>query len=362
MLNGETLIVPDLAAPIRASSVEPFPTLWEAATMAMSSPEPLVPGFVSGALTQFVGPPKAAKSIGACELIRAALTDTAFFDVPLNWRIERVLLLTTDPGAEREYADRLVSGGVPVESLDNLLTARAPRGATRQELDEIKAKLEMVGVGPGTLVILDHYGGLVEEQVSDPSKTGPATTFLIELTDLGCVVVFLHHSSEKIGDHGQTKYGMGSTYIKAAVRQWTTFRTKKETFIVRGSSQSGEQAEAVRRWVTPGIPNTSLDHAAVDGTGAQGGSRPRLSGALAEACFWVVENHAEKSNAEIGQLVAAEHPGISKGVDKARSISKGLSEKKLLGKYLHRVDGRLTWRPEYAEEAKRGGYVQPSAA
>jgi hypothetical protein len=356
------MLATDTSPVLAADEVDDaFPTLWEAAALALSSPEPLVPGFVSGALTQFVGPPKAAKSIGACELIRAALTDTDFFGVPLNWRIERVLLLTTDPGAEREYSERLVSGGVPVEAMTNLRATRAPRGATRDELDRIKAKLEIFGVGPSTLVIFDHYGGLVEEQVSDVTKTGPANTFLIELTDLGCVVVYLHHSSEKVGERGPTKYGMGSTYIKAAVRQWTTFRLKKGAFVVEGGSQNGEQATTTRRWLTPGVANTSMNHVEVGATSPDS-PRSRLSGPLADACFWVVEHHADKSNADVGKLVAAEFPKVSGAASPARSISNGLSDGRMLGKYLHRVEGRLTWRPEYADEAQRGGWTEPTKA
>lgn len=173
----------------------------------------LVDHLVCSTITVVYGEPFSGKSTLAALLAKAALIDDCFLGHPLNKRVRRVVILTTELDGIEEYGRRLEELGVKPEA--GGLTAYEAGSLTADDWAELAT---VVAPDEDTLVILDNLTGITYGSLNEDVAVRVVFDGLRHFTAHGAAVVVLAHVSEKSGPHGKSNKPMGSTAISAGTR------------------------------------------------------------------------------------------------------------------------------------------------
>lgn len=150
------------------------------------TPAWLVDGIIHSSLTLLYGEPKTGKSRLVCSLTRALVSGDDWFGHRLRRDVQRVLILTADPGGLREYTDRL-SDLKPKQ----VVTGAPPSAKNPGAWADLAGSLYASQIG---LVVVDNLASWAPGvDWTEFGQTGPAFECLMQLDASGVPVLVVHH-------------------------------------------------------------------------------------------------------------------------------------------------------------------------
>jgi hypothetical protein len=277
----------------------------------LSDPEPesppfIVQGVLHSTITLLYGEAKTGKSTLAAALA-VALSDgePEFLGMTITaGRPMSVGIVTGDCGDGDAYASLLRQ----VTDTDMITVYDVKRPPTRALWDEIRLDVRSAG---HDVVIVDNLTAFNPGTLNDDAGVNALYDELDRIAREGAAILLIAHTSEKYGEHGKSRYPMGSSAIRARAR-WLWYVEKTKGRMLRNAFEGnhGPPHEIV---TTPaiGFPSfAAVESASADELAERREQRRRNR--TAERL-----NH----NSEIAAFVAAECAGISNKSEIARMIA-----------------------------------------
>ncbi len=226
----------------------------------------LIEDLVTSRATYLTGEPKAGKSLLTAGIIRALVEGHAdFLGQRIHRRVDSVLYLFTDDGADSELKDRLAG----TEALE-AVTVREFHNASEGDWSDVRAYLAENPVG---LVVVDTMLGTLAPS-SDIASSSAASQFVSDvrqLTQAGVPVLVVTHTpkgpgeglsvaSSVIGGRALAAGARGVIALRRSIRDGITVETainrarRNLRFKVEVSSEPGS---AVPRWRRSEVAETS---------------------------------------------------------------------------------------------------------
>lgn len=181
----------------------------------------LIDGLLHSKITLLWGKAKAGKSVFVRAVIAALIRgDTDFLDRAVLQPIDRVLILTSDSGGEREYADALRLQLDEDVQLQSRVLVQTWHENPWLDLgtSEISHALASARIG---LVVLDNLQMAMRpgESVNDDAAVRHYTALLARITRCGVACLLVHHSSEKPSVNGaEASTPMGASVLISSAR------------------------------------------------------------------------------------------------------------------------------------------------
>lgn len=150
----------------------------------------LIPGFVSGSLTYLYGQSKVGKSFVVANVVASLLDGKPFLGRQPLKTVDGVVIITTDPGDDYAYSDRLDDLGVAPD--DRVLLVPVGINPKPERLAEVA---DLIAIGGYGFAVFDHATGIIptDQNINEREPWGN----LWELLDsLGVPALLVGHATD----------------------------------------------------------------------------------------------------------------------------------------------------------------------